>query len=131
MMTINPKIIESYDSIGDNPVSSLVYAQSSKPTPQKSDYDRGFITRYFAQRINNLTIQEVSNENFNSISDSLYVKVSLKWKITGIQKSKVSGKVVVQEGVENFNRQSVAMASSTISGLSGAISNYLEFWQGY
>jgi hypothetical protein len=127
----NPKIVDVYDSIGDTSISNMVYAQSSKPSPQKSDYDRGFITRHFVQRINTLTIQEVSNENFNSVSNSLYIKVGLKWKITGIQKSKVSGKVVVQEGVENFNRQSVMAASQTMSGLSNAISNHLEFWQGH
>jgi hypothetical protein len=76
-------------------------------------------------------VQEVSPENYQQVSDSFYKKVSLKWKITGPQKSRMSGKSVEVVGVEDFNKESVREASESVDALDKVIKNYLEYWRGY
>lgn len=126
------RISDVYKSIGDATViDSVVYAQSFKPKPIKSDYDRGFINRYFVQKVNELIVQEVSPENYGQISDTLYKKTSLKWKISGPQKSSGTVRKMDVVGVEDFNRASIREASSTIDGIEKVVGNYLEYWRGH
>ena len=128
---INPSIVDTYDEIGSNPVMDIIYAVSFKPTPSQGDYEVGEITRYFVQKINQDIVQEVSPENYQQLSESFYKKVSLNWKITGQQKSKMSGKNVEIVGVEDLNRESVDEASEVVDSLNKVVKNYLEYWRGY
>jgi hypothetical protein len=128
---INPAIVNVYDEIGTNPVVDIIYAESYKPQPSQGDYGTGQITRYFVQKINQPIVQEVSPENFLQVPDSFYKKVSLTWKITGIQKSKKTGKNVEAIGVEDFNKESILEASKTVDDINKVVKNYLEYWRGY
>ena len=128
----DPKIVELYRDIGlSTVIDSMVYAQSYKPTLTKADYDRGFINRYFVQKVNELTVREVSVDNYGETSDSLYKKVTLKWKISGPQKSSGTARKMDVVGVEDFNRLSIKEASTTIDGIEKVVGNYLEYWQGH
>lgn len=128
---INPLIADIYNEIGTNPVMDITYAESFKPKPTPGDYSNGNITRYFVQKINQQMVQEISSENYQRVSSSFYKKVSLKWMITGPQKSKMSGKNVEVVGVEDFNRESVREASEVVDSLNKVVKNYLEYWRGY
>ena len=128
----NEKIADVYREIGESTaIDSVVYAQSFKLKPGKSDYDRGFVDRYFVQKVNDLTVQEVSPENYGQVMDQLYKKVSLKWKISGPQKSIGSPRKIDVLGVEDFNRAAIKKASETIDGIEKVVGNYLEYWRGH
>jgi hypothetical protein len=53
------------------------YPVYTKTSPTADDYNRGYINRYFAKKVNDGTIYEVSGDSFNTIINGLYYKLSL------------------------------------------------------
>ena len=43
------------------------YPVYTKSSPTTDDYNRGYINRYFAKKINDGTIDEVSGDSYNTI----------------------------------------------------------------
>lgn len=89
------------------------------PEPDDSDYKRGYITRYFVQKVNdtNSTIYEVSEFNFNRITmNSFYLTTKLNWRITGSV-----------EEVKESNFKSVKLTSKHMPKLMMYLPNYLQF----
>ena len=89
------------------------------PEPKDDDYKKGYITRYFVQKINdaNSTIYEVSEFNFNRITDNpFYITQKLNWRLTG-----------TKEEIKESNFKSVKLASKIIPKLTMYLPNYLQF----
>jgi hypothetical protein len=89
------------------------------PQPNDSDYTKGYITRYFIQRVNdvNSPVYEVSQFSYNRISDNpFYITQTLNWRITGNT-----------EDIKNSNSISVKLASVNIPNLKLYLLNYLQF----
>ena len=90
-----------------------------KPMPTKSDYTRGYIVRYFVQRVNdaNGLIYEIAKENYLSyVNDVFYSTTNLDWKITG-----------TNEEIKMANEKSVKLASKKMVAIQMFLVNYLEF----
>jgi hypothetical protein len=93
--------------------------QTFVPSPKESDYQRGYITRYFTQRANdpNSNIFEISKDTYrNIVSNPLLISTSLDWKITGDDTD-----------IKKSNSESVRLASQKINKLQLYLPNLLQF----
>lgn len=102
-----------------------------KPRPVPIDYTRGYITRLFVKRVNDMRIIEVQPEKARTLNQYLYTKVSINWKITGPQTNHISGDILVNTGVTESNRDEIyRVKAETGIDLSHNLSDILEFWSG-
>lgn len=89
------------------------------PRPNEKDYNRGYITRYFVQKANDVNsyIYEVSKESYkNYLNNSFLLTVSLDWRIDGDDID-----------IKKSNSESVRLASKTINKLQLYLPNLLQF----
>ena len=91
----------------------------SVPTPNDNDYKRGYIVRYFVQKVNDTTspVYEVSSKSHSSfVNNSFYSVVSLDWRLTGSV-----------EQIKESNSKSVKLASERMKAILLYLPNYLQF----
>lgn len=89
------------------------------PSPIDEDYKRGYITRYFIQRANDIdgVIYEIKKNTTSKFSDNpFYIITALDWRIVGD----------VDE-VKKSNSASIRIASEFIPKLSLYLPNLLQF----
>ena len=115
----------SFDGISTN------FPVYKKPSPNANDYLNGYINRYFVKKINDNTIYEVDSVGYADVSNTLYTKSSLLWKITGRPKNSNDGKTVTDIGVISYNSYSISVLEKTIPGIRNILRNTVEFWRGY
>lgn len=102
------------------------------PTPTDIDYIRGYIRRYFVRKVNDLNgiIFEVDGTEFIRMSSKpLYLRVSVKWRISGPKNSVMNGDKLVDGGVIVSNRLAIKYASKKIENLSLYLPNLLQFYK--
>ena len=119
-----------YDMNYGNNVKSLTFAKSFFPNPSKTDYDSGFITRYFLKNVSSSKIYEVSRDNYTSVVDSLYIKNEIEWKITGNKNTTTSNGNVINVGVYDFNKKNIEDLNYKMNGIKTILYNPLQFWKG-
>jgi len=103
--------------------------KSFLPKPTDVDYTRGYIKRYFAQKVNDLNspIREISSDDYIKVSNnSFYNTTSLKWRISGPIKSN-SNVDIFEKTVSESNQISIRLASSSIKNLKLYLPNLLQF----
>jgi len=129
-MITNEKLVNEYGTskiigLGEAPIEY-------KPKPIKSDYDRGFITRFFSKKVNENKIIEVDPAKMRNIDAVLYSTVSLNWKISGSKEKVIINGIIDKTGVIDSNNFEIERIK-TENGidLSNKLSNRLEFWRGY
>ena len=99
----------------------------------QSDYNTGFIYRYFAKNRVSLEIVETDQESYNKIikKDPLYryedtIVVAIYWKLTGpYRDTKVGDKIYY--GVYDTNYRSVMKAEQTMPGIKNYLGNLTQF----
>jgi len=102
------------------------------PTPIDIDYVRGYVRRYFVRKVNDLNgiIYEVSGSEFiRMASKPLYIRVSVKWRITGPKDMIMDGDKIIDNGVINSNRLAIKYASEKMENLSLYLPNLLQFYK--
>ena len=101
------------------------------PVPTELDYQRGYIRRYFIQKLNDKLspIYEVEYERFtNYKSDPYFISASLKWRISGPKETKYDNNgVVVDKAVSESNRISIQLISDKMPNLKLYLPNLLQF----
>ena len=93
--------------------------KSYLPMPTYSDYRKGYIVRYFTQRINdeNSIIYEISeNDYLKFLSDTFYTTVNIDWRLAG-------GLQIIKDS----NAKSVKLGSKKMKALMFYLPNYLQF----
>jgi hypothetical protein len=73
------------------------------PELEDSDYEKGYITRYFAQKANDESspVLEIDDRTYsNLINNSFYIVVQLDWKVSG-----------TNDEIREANGKSVRLAS--------------------
>jgi hypothetical protein len=128
-MTVNDK----YNELTGNKFDYLnITVKSFVPTPTDKDYLRGYITRYFVQKVNdpNTPIYEVSDTEFNSLrSSAMYNTTSLRWRIVGPKEpSDYENGKIMDNGVKKSNETSIRLASDYIVNLKLYLPNLTQFW---
>lgn len=101
------------------------------PTPNPNAYKLGFITRYFSTKRNQNQISEVNARDYANIDDGFFIKGTLLWRISGVRNNLYKGTMLVEPGVEEFNRIQIANLRQTMPGIEDVLINLLQFWQGY
>jgi hypothetical protein len=89
------------------------------PNPKEDDYKSGYIVRYFIQSTNNKStpIYEINKSSYLTYAaNPFFVNVKLDWRLTG-----------TPEDIKKSNRESVRIASKTISKISLYLPNLLQF----
>lgn len=106
------------------------------PNPIQSDYNLGYITRYFAkQKNNNGYITEISPTQYTEIKNgnsgydtSMLQTVTIAWKLTGPLNSIRISQYDVRAGIIDTNKRLVEAANPNFFGLIEFIGgNYSKF----
>jgi len=101
------------------------------PSPSETDYNKGYITRFFVQQTNDINspIYEVSSLNFRRYSSSKgYKGASLRWRIKGpISVVFNNNNEVSDKGVKQSNKIAISLISDKIKNLKLYLPNLLQF----
>jgi hypothetical protein len=101
------------------------------PKPNETDYDNGFIRRYFIQKINdeNGFIFEISEEEYNSyLQNHFWKTLDLKWRIKGPKLPVYDDFGNLKDmGVESSNKSSISIGSSKMKNVDLYLPNILQF----
>jgi len=92
----------------------------SIPTPTESDYERGYIVRYFVQLLTNKSapVYEVNGTGFSKFSSNPYYNgVQIDWRLTG-----------KREDVKESNKRSIQIVSPIIPRLKLYLPNLVQFY---
>lgn len=111
-----PEIITNY------PVYKKVY-------PSQNDYDAGLYSRFFVKKINDKIIYEISKDDYEEISENLYIKISVDWRVSGKRNDVFKDKVKIYEGVYEYNKSQIDFFKKTMIGLENVLRDPLEFWR--
>ena len=103
------------------------------PKPEDVDYRRGFITRYFIQKVNdtNSQIFEVSSDNFSSYKENpFWNAVSIRWKISGLTQTQFNDDGSIKElSVSESNSRSITTVKTVIPNLKLYLPNLSQFFK--
>ena len=114
-------------------IKSSISVSAFIPKPTDDDYNRGYITRYFIRKTNdvNAVIYEVSNVDFRKYQSSAeFATTHLRWRITGpVDETPHKNGISVDKGVRESNRTSIKLASTELTKLSLYLPNMLQFYK--
>ena len=96
---------------------SQIYLKETRTLPSEHDYERGFITLYFARQANdeNAKIFEISQNDFE-LQTPFYEKIALELKITGNE-----------DNVISFNEVAIETIDALLPGLSLIVSSLKHY----
>jgi hypothetical protein len=114
--------LDRYNSIIKlKPEFNQVSIVSHLPEPTDNDYKKGYIVRYFVQKVNdtNAPIYEIKQKALSKLSpNSFYITVSLDWRLVG-----------PSDEVKKSNSESIRIASQKIPKLQMYLPNLLQFYK--
>jgi hypothetical protein len=127
-MIYNANIATAY---GTSPITGD-YPIAYRPKPVGSDYDNGFLIRWFAMKVNAIKAVEISSTQSDSINSDLYSVVSIIWKISGPMNSLLVNGIIEKSGVYQENLNAIAQVKAEkLIDLSKTLTNPIELWRGY
>jgi len=103
-----------------------------KPNLTEDDFTRGYVTRYFVQRVNDKSspIYEVSSRDFTGLSTNpLLNSTSLRWRLTGPERPVYDPKTgrTLDIGIRESNKKSIELASTTMPNLKLYLPNTKQY----
>jgi hypothetical protein len=99
------------------------------PKPTENDYKVGYIERYVVSKISYSEITEVSRDVYGKIDSNFFRKEKFKWKITGVLNNKYDGKMLLQQGVIEFNKKQVEEINTVINGANNVFRDLTQFYK--
>jgi hypothetical protein len=123
-------IPEQYINIGGVDMSDDIYPNYYKPLPTSKDYLKGYINRYFVQKINDLTITEVNKNKYNDIYTNYFNKLVIQWIISGPKNNVYKNKILDRKGVQEQNIEILNISENKMTDIKNYLNNPLEFWDG-
>lgn len=125
-MMVSPDV-KIFNTIRNSPPANYTSPIPYYPIPTSSDYELGYIMRYFLQKRNNpfATITEVDPTQYNTlnsknrpgISSLLWNNVEIKWTI--------KGSYAIQLNMQEIRKSE----ANGFINLSNYLNNPLEFWK--
>lgn len=101
------------------------------PKLVERDYARGYIVRYFAQKVNDKSapISEITSIEYNKLINSpMYIVTNLRWRITGSYEPVYKeGNIMLDKGVRLSNKTSIQLASDEMTNLKLYLPNLVQF----
>jgi hypothetical protein len=103
------------------------------PEPAETDYEFGFIRRYFCQKSNdaNSYLFEIDENEFRRLSESpFWVVTDIKWRISGpIEQIYKDDGSLADIGVISSNKAAIAFGAFTIKNIGLYLPNLLQFYK--
>lgn len=126
-------ILKSYNRLSNTRKIKIPSVKAHFPNPKERDYEKGYITRYFAQRNkgDRHPIYEISSNSYSTLKSSIYYKVgSVKWRISGPKEAiyDESG-FLIDKGVIASNRKSILLEKETLPDLKYHLQNLTQFYK--
>lgn len=125
-----------YLLIKNNLFNKFVKPKTSYPIVTKSDYEQGYINRYFVVNKVNQDIIEISEEDYNNvdtqcpnykkINANLYEPFSIKWKIKGPKQDVYEGNTIIDYGVADTNKRTVLKIKEKFIKITQVLKDYEE-----
>jgi len=101
------------------------------PIPKETDYENGFMQRYYCQKVNDLNgfVFEIDNTTFKELQDNPYWKTAiLRWRIKGpIDAVYNDMRQLMDMGVIQSNKNSIQITASTLKNIGLYLPNILQF----
>lgn len=121
------------DLIKEKTLFSLQTPATVVPNPNSTDYEKGFIERYFIQKVNdkNAQVFEVSENTYSKyISNPYWTIVNIKWRISGpLDTVYKSNGDISDKGVQNSNKILLDIASEKVKNIKLYLPNLLQFYK--
>ena len=110
---------------------SLDFPKTIVPIPSDTDYENGFIERYFTQKVNdkNSYVFEIDKEEYSNLFENPYwVSEIMKWRITGpiTPVYNIDG-ILTDKGVIESNNASISIISEKVKNVKLYLPNILQF----
>ena len=110
---------------------SLDFPKTIVPIPSDTDYENGFIERYFTQKVNdkNSYVFEIDKEEYSNLFENPYwVSEIMKWRITGpiTPIYNIDG-ILTDKGVIESNNASISIISEKVKNVKLYLPNILQF----
>ena len=103
------------------------------PSPDETDYDNGFIMRYFIRKANDVNgfIFEIDKKTFeNYLENPFWIGTDMRWRITGPLNSVYKENGQLDDfGVIESNKKSIAYTSKKLPNISLYLPNPLQFYK--
>lgn len=106
------------------PISSLPYISLR-------DYNDGYINRYFVGRINFTDVYETNFNDYSITDRKFYRKHEIKWKITGSEYNIYNNRILLEEGVVDYNLKKIKELENIFKDIRNVLNNPKQFWSGY
>ena len=101
------------------------------PIPTESNYETGFMERYFCQKVNdsNGFVFEISFDVYKELEINPYWKVVImRWRIRGPKESVYNEfGTLIDMGVKQSNKNSISITSSSLKNIGLYLPNVLQF----
>mgnify|MGYP001428963198 CR=1 FL=1 len=124
-----------YDEIKSVDVKKTKTPNKDIEPIKEKDLKNGFFIRYVAYKFDDTCI-ELNKDKYGKIgtdkglSDVLYTKLEVKWKITGnLYDIKDDRGNIIEAGIFDTNKRTIALLSEDYPSLKSKFINYLEFYQ--
>jgi hypothetical protein len=125
--------INRYKQIAKNEIRVRYNIDVIIPSPSNKDYVRGYIKRYFVQKVNDKgsPIYEVSSSTKNYYNTKpQFITTQLKWRISGpIEQTYDASGTVIDKSVSESNRIAIKLVSDKIPNLKLYLPNLLQFYK--
>lgn len=125
--------INRYNKISKNKPQVRYNVEAHIPTPSDKDYIRGYIRRYFVQKLNDKgsPIYEVNSSTKSYYnSKPQFSSVQLKWRISGPKTPEYDSKgIVIDKSVSESNRIAIKLHANEIPNLKLYLPNLLQFYK--
>lgn len=103
------------------------------PSPADTDYQLGFIRRYFCQKSNDSHsyIFEIDEAEYSNLAESpFWTVVDIKWRIKGpIERTYDMDGNVTDIGIKESNRAAINLGTLKIKNISLYLPNILQFYK--
>jgi hypothetical protein len=131
---IMSNMIDKYDNLtGYKQKFSKLDVKSHFPKLKESDYNKGFIIRYFVQKVNDLNspIYEISSSSYSSYNNNpFFIASAVRWRIVGPKETVYDEDgSIVDKSVSESNRISINLQSKKIANLKLYLPNLLQFYK--
>jgi hypothetical protein len=112
---------------------SLDFPKTIVPIPSDTDYENGFIERYFTQKVNdkNSYVFEIDKEVYFDLFENPYwISEIMKWRITGpiTPVYNIDG-ILTDKGVIESNNASIKIVSEKVKNVGLYLPNILQFYK--
>lgn len=123
-----------YKDIANNiKLFEIKYPPTIIPSPINTDYELGFIRRYFLAKATDVNghIYEIDESTYSDYIDNpFWITTDIKWRISGpIEPTYKENGQMDDKGVRNSNKAAIGLASSKLKNIGLYLPNLLQFYK--